>query len=378
MKKVLVTGGAGFIGSHVVDLLVAKGYFVRIYDNLDPQVHGENAEIKDYTKIHLESNKAEFIKGDVKDYETLKKYCLDVDYIIHLAAAVGVGQSMYKIKYYVDTNCSGTGNLLDILINNENSLKKIIVASSMSIYGEGSYYCNEHKEQYIEQRNIKDLKNADFEVKCPICNKNMKEIGVKESKKLCPTSVYAVTKKDQEELVMSISKAYKLPAVALRFFNVYGKRQSLSNPYTGAMAIFSSAYLNSVSPIIYEDGFQSRDFIHVKDLSRAIVMCLENEKADYEIFNVGSGENRSIKEIAEILSEKINPKIKPIITKKFRAGDIRHCFSDSSKIKEKINFKTEISLEEGILELTEWVKLQKVENKLKEAIKEIEEKHLTI
>jgi len=262
--RILVTGGAGFIGSHLVDALVEKGHDVVIYDSLEPQVHQKN-KIPDYL-----NKRAEFVKSDVRDKNKLKEVVRNVDIVCHQAAMVGVGQSMYQIESYMDVNTLGTAKLLDILVNEEHSVKKLVVASSMSVYGEGKYTCEECGVGYPKLRPKEQLSAKEWEMKCPNCGKEVKAVPTDEDKPLHPTSIYAISKRDQEEMSLVTGRAYGIPTVALRYFNVYGPRQSLSNPYTGVCAIFSSRIKNNSDPIIFEDGWQSRDFTSVYDIVQAI------------------------------------------------------------------------------------------------------------
>ncbi len=323
--KILVTGGAGFIGSHIVDELIKLKHDVRIFDNLDPQVHSNMPE-------YLNPN-AEFIKGDVRNINDLKEALKDIEIIFHEASAVGVGQSMYRINYYVDSNTSGTANLLHLLVNSEHCVKKLIVASSMSIYGEGSYECEKCGIVYPIERKESQLKERNWEMKCPDCNSTVKPYAVNESKPLNSTSIYAMTKRHQEEMCLLIGKTYSIPTVALRYFNVYGSRQSLSNPYTGVAAIFLSRIKNNNSPLIFEDGLQSRDFIHVSDIVNANILAMKNSNMNYNTFNVGTGKPTTVLDVVKILTKTLGSNIKPEIVNKYRKGDIRHCYADISKIK---------------------------------------------
>ncbi|MEM3829246.1 MAG: NAD-dependent epimerase/dehydratase family protein, partial [Conexivisphaerales archaeon] len=282
IEKVLVTGGAGFIGSHVVDLLIEKDYEVKILDNLEPQVHGIEGKLPSYLNENVT-----LITGDTRNREDLVKSLEDVDAVIHLAAAVGVGQSMYQISKYVSYNTLGTANLLDVVVNERNNVKKIIVASSMSIYGEGKYYCERCGYVYPKLRDEEQLNKKEWEPKCPICKHEITPVPTDEDKPLNPTSIYAQTKRHQEEMVLLIGRTYGIPSVALRFFNVYGPRQSLRNPYTGVAAIFLSRLLNNKPPYVFEDGNQTRDFVHVKDIAQAVVLALEKSSANYLPLNVG-------------------------------------------------------------------------------------------
>jgi dTDP-L-rhamnose 4-epimerase len=369
MKKVLVTGGAGFIGSHLVDELVKRNYEVIVIDSIDKQVHTDG--IPDYINL-----KARYIFEDIRKKKILEEIVKEVDYIFHFAAKVGVGQSQYQIREYVDVNITGTANLLDILVNKKNNVKKLIVASSMSIYGEGLYKCEKCGNVKPELRNFKEEKIDDWEPKCPFCNGNITPVPTPETHQIIPNSIYAITKKEQEEMSLLIGKTYNIPVVSLRFFNVYGPRQSLSNPYTGVCAIFLSRIKNDKPPVIFEDGLQTRDFIWVGDIVKACILSMEKESANYEIFNVGSGKPISIVEIANLLIKLLGKDLKPEITYKFRKGDVRHCYADISKIKEKTGFEPETTLEEGLKKLIEWAKERKAVDKFKKAHQELKKKGL--
>lgn len=367
--KILVTGGCGFIGSHIVDELILKGHDVLVLDNLEYQVH--KGILPDYL-----NKSAKYVFGDIRDKEIIKKSLDDVDVVFHEAACVGVGQSMYEIEKYTDVNTLGTAKLLDVIVNGNYGIKKMIVASSMSIYGEGMYNCQ--KCNIIVNpllRPKEQLKDRVWEHKCSECGDFLIPVGTKEEKPLQPTSVYAITKKDQEELFLSVGKAYGLKTVALRYFNAYGPRQSLSNPYTGVCAIFSARIKNNNRPIIFEDGMQSRDFISVKDIAQANMIAMENNNANYQALNVGSGKGTSIKEISEVLASQYNKNIKPDLTNKFREGDIRHCFADTQKI-ERLGFKPKVSFEEGMRELVLWGERVKSEDNVDKAINELRQRGL--
>ncbi len=352
MLKVLVTGGAGFVGSFLVDELIRKKFNVIIYDNLDKQVHIDGKKPKYLNK------KAEFIKGDIRDYKKIKNVILTQkpDLIYHLAAKVGVGQSQYEIKEYMDVNVGGTSNILDILVNNKTAVKKLIVAASMSSYGEGLFYCVKCKAVFQpELRSPRELEKKMWEVICPDCGKSAVPKPTPENADQLSHSIYALSKKIQEDMCMIVGKTYKLPMVALRFFNIYGPRQSLSNPYTGVAAIFMSRIKNNKSPVIFEDGLQTRDFIYVTDIVAACILAMKSS-ADYQIFNVGTGEPISIKKIAGIIAKVYEKKVKLEITQRFRKGDIRHCYADIGKIKNKLGFRPRVSFEDGIKKLCEWAK----------------------
>ena len=369
-KKVLVTGGAGFIGSFTVDALLEKGYQVRVLDNLDPQVH-PRGEIPRYL-----NKEVEFIQGDVRNYQQLKKTLKDMELVVHLAAAVGVGQSQYQIKHYIEVNIGGTANLLDIVVNTKNKVEKIVIAASMSSYGEGCYYCHKCGEVRPPLRTEEQLSDSRWELPCPHCQEALKPVPTPEPAERHCNSIYAMTKRDQEDMVLNIGKTYKIPVVALRYFNVYGPRQSLSNPYTGVAAIFMSRIKNDNPPVIYEDGLQTRDFVSVHDIARANLLALEAGDYHYQAFNVGSGVPRTIEEVAELLASLYQKDVAPIITNKFRKGDVRHCYADISKIKSCLGFEPKMSFAIGMKELIEWAHEVEAEDRFDQAAQELAHKGL--
>ncbi len=372
--RVLVTGGAGFIGSHLVDELIGIGHEVTVFDNLNLQVH-RDGDVPSYL-----NSAARFVYGDVGDRKILKDLILEHDVIYHEASAVGVGQSMYQIQDYVRDNTYATSKLLDILANEEHDIKKLVVASSMSIYGEGKYDCENCGIVYPKLRSREQLKDRDWEMKCPDCGKALSPLSTDEDKPLNSTSIYAITKKDQEEMCLVVGKAYGIPTVALRYFNVYGPRQALSNPYTGACAIFSCRIRNNNPPVIFEDGLQSRDFVHVSDIVQANILALKNNGLDYDAFNVGTGRSLSIREVAEILIDLYGNDVSPMIANKFREGDIRHCYADISKIR-RLGYKPTVRFEDGVHELVDWVNAQpscEVDDLFENAQKELEHRKLTL
>jgi len=372
IEKVLVTGGAGFIGSHTIDLLVKKGYQVRVLDNLEPQVH-PTGQLSDYC-----NESVEFVRGDVQSKEVLIRAIEDMDAVIHLAAAVGIGQSMYQIEKYVAYNTYGTANLLDVLVNEPNDVKKLVIASSMSIYGEGKYSCDSCGTVYPHLRSEEQLKSGKWEPLCPICKREVKPAPTDEEKPLMPTSVYAQTKRHQEEMSLLIGRTYGIPTVALRYFNVYGPRQSLSNPYTGVCAIFSSRILNSKPPYVFEDGKQTRDFVHVRDVARANLLALERKSADYMAVNVGSGSPISIADLAKLLIQIYGAKLTPYISNRYRKGDIRHCYADLTRAKKYLGYNPTVSLSEGLKELADWARTQGwgAVDLFEKAMQELEKKRL--
>ena len=366
-KKILVTGGAGFIGSFLVDELVKRGHEVSVFDNLEQQVH-ERGKLPNYY-----NKSARFIDGDIRDYAALESVVSGSEIIFHLASAVGVGQSQYEIKRYVDVNTGGTANLLDILVNKKHSVEKFVVAASMSSYGEGLYNCNNcEKDVRPALRTYEQMSNEDWEPRCPGCEGPVTSLPIPEEAQQNINSIYALVKRDQEEMVLNIGKTYNIPAVALRYFNVYGPRQALSNPYTGVMAIFLSRLKNNNPPIVYEDGKQTRDFISVHDIVRANLMVMEDPKANYHVFNVGSGVPKTIQEVAEVLARLLGkPDLKSNITNKFRKGDVRHCYAEITKIKESINFEPKTRFEDGMKELIEWSKEEVSEDRFDMATQEL-------
>lgn len=370
-KKILVTGGAGFIGSHLVDLLIKKGYKVKILDNLDPQVHPRRK------KPSYLNPQAEFIKGDVNRRADLERALSGVEAVFHEAAKVGVGQSMYEIASYTKTNDLGTALLLDLMVNKfRHQIKKMIVASSMSTYGEGEYRCPSHGIIKPPLRRDKQMKKKDWEVHCPRCGKYLKPLPTPEETPQMCNSIYAVNKRNQEEMVLAIGRAYKIPAVALRYFNTYGPRQSLSNPYTGAAAIFLSRIKNGHPPVVYEDGLQTRDFVSVYDVARANLAVLENDQANWEVFNVGTGKAQTIRGVAEIIARLCKVNIKPEIQNKFRVGDIRHCIADIKKIKKMISWKPQITFPKGMKELIEWGSQEEAKDLFEKANQEFKKRKL--
>ncbi|HEV7643229.1 MAG TPA: NAD-dependent epimerase/dehydratase family protein [Pyrinomonadaceae bacterium] len=363
--KILVTGGAGFIGSHLTDALVEAGHQVRILDSLVPQVHG------DKVPEHL-NKEAEFIKGDICDPAVVAKALDGIEVVYHKAAEVGVGQSMYEITRYVKANDMGTAVLLEEMIKAPGQFKKLVVASSMSIYGEGAYFCGTcDKKIFPYIRPNENLASHQWEFSCQTCGSELRPIGTAEDKPLFPTSVYAVSKQDQEQYCLIVGRAYKIPTVAFRYFNVYGTRQALSNPYTGVCAIFSSRLLNDQRPLIFEDGGQTRDFVHVSDIVRANLLALETNKGDYEAINVGTGRSISVREIASALAKGLGKNIEPEMVGKYREGDIRHCVADISKAKDLLNYQPKVGLEEGLAALLDWVKNQEAVDRVEAAKTEL-------
>ncbi len=371
--NVLVTGGAGFIGSHLVDALIERGHRVRVLDRLIAQVHG--AKNGDAQPLHLDSD-AELVRGDVCDRDVVERALDGVQVVYHQAAEVGVGQSMYEIERYVQTNDMGTAVLLEALSKKRDAVRKLVVASSMSIYGEGAYSCPACGVVHPQLRPVAQLLERRWEVECPTCGSPLAPVPTPEEKPLFPTSVYAITKQDQEQLCLVVGRAYGIPTVALRYFNVYGPRQALSNPYTGVCAIFSSRLLNDQPPLIFEDGEQTRDLTHVSDIVQANLLALETDRADYQAVNIGTGAATSVEEVSRMLAHGLGKDIEPEIVGKYREGDIRHCVADISRARDLLGYEPQVSLERGISELLDWVRQQKAADQVARATAELEARQL--
>jgi dTDP-L-rhamnose 4-epimerase len=370
-KQILITGGAGFVGSHVADGLLAAGHRVRVLDDLTPQVHpGGPPE-------YLSSG-VELIRGDVRDPNLLRDVLAGVDVIFHFAATVGVGQSMYEISRYMSVNTLGTAELLQAILDNKLSIQKLIVASSMSIYGEGRYVCSVCSRPAAPPvRSIAQLKRGEWDLHCVECNGVLKPLPTAEDKPSEINSMYALSKRDQEELCLIYGRTYGLPVTALRFFNIYGTRQALSNPYTGVAAVFGSRMLNGNPPLVFEDGDQMRDFVSIHDIVRANMLAMERPESDGEVINVGCGKPITIRRVAELLAGALGKDVEPIITKKFRAGDIRHCYADISKARKLLGYEPQVTHEAGFRELAEWLSGQEAEDKADTMLRELSAHGLT-
>ena len=373
---VLVTGGAGFIGSHTVDRLLGAGKEVVVLDNLDPQVHGHDATTPLNLAHVLDHPGLRFIRGDVRDADAVSAALEGVDAVVHLAAAVGVGQSMYEPFYYTDVNVSGQGRLMEGMVPDAGRYRRFVVASSMSIYGEGAYRCPEHGEVHPEPRPEAQLARAEWEVRCPACGAEVERALTGEGKPTQDSSVYAVTKKSQEELGVSFGRAYGIPTFALRFFNVYGSRQALSNPYTGVAAIFMSRLKNGAAPLVFEDGRQSRDFVHVGDVAEAIVRALEAPADAGGRYNVCTGRATGVGDVAGILAEKLGADLEPKMVGRYRAGDIRHCVGDPAAAERGLGFRAATSFEAGLDELLAWAAQQEARDDVEKSFAELEARGL--
>jgi dTDP-L-rhamnose 4-epimerase len=370
-SRVLITGGAGFIGSHVADLLLARGYVVRVLDNLSPQVHGPSGRRPQYL-----ATDAELVIGDIRNPDTVASALRDTAAVVHLAASVGVGQSMYDIASYVGINEVGTAVLLEALIRHP--VERLVVASSMSVYGEGLARNEAGALVSPEERSREQLQQCRWELETAT-GERLEPVPTPESKRPALSSVYALNKYAQERLCLIAGRAYAIPTVALRFFNVFGPRQALSNPYTGVLAIFGSRLLNGRPPLVFEDGRQQRDFVHVSDVAEACRLALETERGTGQVFNVGSGQRRAVLSLAEDLAVVMGRnRIKFHVTRKYRAGDIRHCFADISRSRDVLGFEPRKDFRTGLAEFAEWLSHQEAEDRVEQAAAELEQRGLVV
>jgi dTDP-L-rhamnose 4-epimerase len=371
-SNILITGGAGFIGSHLALKLVELGHTVTVLDNLSEQIHGDDAPLLAAIK-----DKANFIRGDVRNREDWLKALAGQHAVVHYAAETGTGQSMYQIEHYMDVNIGGTSILLDILTNEEHSIKKVVVASSRAIYGEGRYQCNEHGTVYPGERKEADMSAGDFEIKCPLCGVGAALLATDEHSKIHPSSVYGLSKQAQEEMTLMVGKAINIPAVALRYQNVYGPGQSLTNPYTGILSIFSTRIQNGNDIDVFEDGEETRDFVYISDVVDATVLALTRDEANYKSYNVGSGVATSVTEVANTLKASYRSDVAINVTGAFRLGDIRHNYADLSQIRNDLGFEPKVSFPDGIAEFAKWVDSQEVrEDNYEKSIAEMKDKGL--
>jgi dTDP-L-rhamnose 4-epimerase len=370
-KRILITGGAGFIGSHLADALLSRGHAVRALDSLEPQVHGPKQERPDYLDPEVE-----LIAGDIRDPEIVRRALQDVDVVYHLAAAVGVGQSMYEIAHYTAVNNLGTAVLLEALA--AEPVERLIVASSMSLYGEGLYRSPDGSTVPGEERDLSQLRSGEWEVR-NARGQVLTPVPTPETKLPALASVYALSKFDQERMCLLIGRAYGIPTTALRFFNVFGTRQALSNPYTGVLAIFASRLLNNKRPAVFEDGLQRRDFVSVYDVAQACCLVLDRSSADGGVFNVGSGKSYTIREIAQRIAQVVGKEyLEPEITGKYRVGDIRHCFADITRARTLLGYEPKVDLEDGLEELAGWLEGQVATDRVEQASAELAARGLTV
>ena len=357
-KHILITGGAGFIGSHLVDAMLARGYRVSVLDSLSPQVHADGEMDADGWPTYLDQ-RASRIKGDLLNEGVFEAALDGVTHLAHLAASVGVGQSMTNIVDYTRNNVMSAAVMLEVLSQKPHTVQRVAVASSMSIYGEGDYIrpsTNAHVTADV--RPHAQLEARQWEIM--VDGEELEPVPTAEDKLLQPNSIYAVNKRDHEEMFLSVGRALRIPTVALRLFNAYGSRQALSNPYTGVAAIFIARLLNDQPPLVFEDGRQMRDFVHVQDVARAFATVLDSDRETWDVFNVGSGAAISVNEIAGLLARLLGKNIAPEVLNRYRVGDIRHCFGDISKIERAYGFKPERDMETGMEELIAWVSRAKV------------------
>jgi dTDP-L-rhamnose 4-epimerase len=368
--RILITGGAGFIGSHLADELIRRGHGVRALDMLSAQVHGDAGGRPAY--LHPD---VELICGDVRDPATVTRALTGIDAVYHFAAAVGVGQSMYEIEHYTSINNVGTAVLLQEIVRNP--VQRLIVASSMSIYGEGRYMHADGSVVDDAERGVEQLKAAQWE---PLGDGGgpLEPVPTPESKRPSLSSIYALSKYDQERMCLMIGRAYAIPTVALRFFNVFGTRQSLSNPYTGVLAIFASRLLNDRPPLIFEDGLQRRDFVSVRDVVQACRLALEVPEAAGRAFNVGSGRSYTIQQVAQMMQSLLGKRIEPEICGEYRVGDIRHCFADITLARTVLGYEPSVLLEQGLDELALWLRNQTADDRVTEARRELATRGLTV
>lgn len=375
-KHALVTGGAGFIGSHLVDLLLERGFEVTVLDALLPQVHGEAEMDAEGWPVYL-NPAARRIKGDLLDEGVFERALEGVTHLAHLAASVGVGQSMTNIVDYTRNNVMTAAIMLEVLSKASHGVERIAVASSMSIYGEGEYVDAEGNHVAPGLRSREQLQDKVWELEGD--GGRLTPVPTSEAKLLQPASIYAVNKRDHEEMFLAVGRALDIPTVALRLFNAYGSRQALSNPYTGVAAIFISRLLNDQPPLIFEDGEQMRDFVHVRDVANAFATVLESDRRIWDIYNVGSGKAISVNEMARTLARLLQKNLAPEILQQYRVGDIRHCFADISKLKQEFGIAPQQDFEKGMAELIDWVKVaRKPVDKAEASLSELRRSKLVV
>ncbi|MCA9770827.1 MAG: SDR family NAD(P)-dependent oxidoreductase [Myxococcales bacterium] len=368
-KHVLVTGGAGFIGSYIADALLERGHRVRVFDNLEPQVHGAKGEWPGYLNDGVER-----VRGDIRDLDAVNKALKGIEVVYHEAALVGVGQSMYDIRRYVDINETGSATVLQGILEHRDRIEKVLVASSMSNYGEGIAHSEAIGDFFPALRPETQLAQRNWEILCPKTGEPATLRPTHEGRPLEPSSIYSASKTATEHMFLAVGRGHNIPTVAFRYFNVYGPRQALSNPYTGVAAIFAGRILGGDAPMIFEDGHQSRDFVHVTDIVQANMLGLERSEGDYDVFNVGTGRPISVLQVAELIIEKLGKsgKIRPSVVGKYRAGDIRHCVADITKIRERLGYEPKVTIEQGYDDLIAWVASQTAKNAGEKALGELE------
>ncbi len=368
--QILITGGAGFIGSHLADDLLRRGHRVRVLDNLSPQVHGDSGDRPAYL-----NDDVELVRGDVRNADDVSRAIDGVDAVYHFAAAVGVGQSMYEIAHYTSTNNLGTAVLLQELV--KHPVRRLVVASSMSLYGEGLYRTVRGDLVPGTERPFEQLRSARWEMQ-DADGERLVPVPTPENKPASLSSVYALSKFDQERLSLMLGRAYDIPTVALRFFNVFGTRQALSNPYTGVLAIFASRLMNGNAPLIFEDGLQRRDFVSVHDVVQACGLALEAPGAPGRAFNIASGQSHTVREVAAMMSGVLGKSIEPGVCGKYRVGDIRHCFADITLARDVLGYSPAVQLDDGLIELADWLESQAADDRVDAASRELAVRGLTV
>ncbi|MBA3013757.1 MAG: NAD-dependent epimerase/dehydratase family protein [Proteobacteria bacterium] len=351
-KTCLITGGLGFIGLNVTKDLIRHGWNVTLFDNLSPQIHGVLPSIENEV---FNAPQVEIMRGDVRDVSLLKVALLEADAVIHLAAETGTAQSMYQVAHYNAVNSQATASLMDILANEQHSIKKIVLASSRSIYGEGAYLCEEHGMVFPSPRTLKEFQAGQWDPRCPLCHGSIFLTPTSESTPPSPASIYAATKLAQEDIVRISGAAFNIDTVVLRLQNVYGAGQSLHNPYTGILSIFSTRIRRGMNLPIFEDGLESRDFVHVNDVARAFRLALTSDAVNGRIINIGEGKPTSVMDIANLLVDKLDGKIRPEVTGQYRLGDIRHCYADLTQASTLLGYSPEISIDKGLDQFVDWV-----------------------
>ena len=376
MSYVLITGGAGFIGSHIAKKLLKKGYEVTVLDNLLEQIHGAAPEKTSPLYCSIK-DKVHFIKGDVCDKAVLERALENVDYVIHLAAETGTGQSMYEIKRYIDVNIGGTALLLDILTNTRHHVKRVIVAESRAIYGEGKYHCDKCGDVYPTERKDEDMSKGNFECHCPKCGGKVTLVATTEDSAIHPSSVYGIGKQVQGQLVHMVCKSIGIESVSFRYQNVYGPGQSLTNPYTGILSIFSTRIKNHKEINIFEDGKESRDFVYIDDVVEATIAGMEMPEANGHVFNIGTGVSTDVLTVARTLSKHYGIEVPLKVTGNYRLGDIRHNYADVSLAKQILGFQPKWTFDAGIKQFTDWVNCQDLQiDNYEASLKEMKEKGL--
>jgi len=374
-QNILITGGAGFIGSRLSLGLLAKGHVVRVLDNLSPQIHGADPEASPLFRSI--QGKVEFLHGSVTNRTDLTKALSGIETVVHLAAETGTGQSMYAIRHYADVNIGGTALLLDLIANEPFPVRKIVVASSRAVYGEGKYMCRDHGSVFPAARSAVDMQNGDFEVHCPVCGVPARLVPTDEEAPVHPASVYGITKLTQEQMVLTVGNALGISALAFRYQNVYGPGQSLSNPYTGILSIFSSRIRNGGGLNIFEDGKESRDFVFIDDAVAATIRGIEHEAPLAGVFNVGSGVATDVMTIANTLQQKLGHTVPVQVSGQFRLGDIRHSLADLTKVRALLGFEPTVTIEEGLRRFVAWVIGEAVQaDRYEESLRELETKGL--